>query len=79
MLPLLGSAEFPIHLEIAHQILPAVAGADVTDRAAGEAGAARHDQVNASALGMDQCSGADFGAPPGIAGPVAAMCGASNA
>ena len=68
MLPFSAAAKFPVHFEIVHQILPAVAGADVTDRAAGESACCSHDQMNAVALGVDQCAGADFRTPPGIAG-----------
>ena len=67
----LGFAKLPVHFEIVHQILPAVAGADIADRPARETGAACHNQVNVFALSVDEFDTADFGTPPGVAGAVA--------
>src|SRR5579862_6853183 len=59
-------AKFPIHPEIILQILPAIAGANVTHRAATKSATGRHDHVHSAALGMEQISFADFTASSGI-------------
>src|SRR5205823_4765415 len=66
----LGGAELPVHFEIAHQILPAIAGPNVTDGPASKFGAAGNNQVNVFALRVDQFAGADFRTPGGVAGTV---------
>src|SRR5439155_25477518 len=62
----LGSAELPVHFEMAHQILPAIAGANVTDGPASKSRAAASHQVNIFTLCMHQCAGADLRTTPGI-------------
>src|SRR6266498_715150 len=64
----LGCLKLPVHFEIVHKVLPAVAETDVADRATREAGAACHDQVNVLALSADEFDTAHFSTPPGIAG-----------
>src|SRR5207249_3058863 len=66
----LGGAELPVHFEIGRQILPAIARADVTNRAPRKSGAAADDQMNVFALRVDQCAGADFRTPATVAGAV---------
>ena len=67
---LLGRVELPVHFEIAHQILPAVAGADIADRATGETWTAAHDEVDGLTLGANESGVADFTTPPAIAGAI---------
>ena len=62
-----GGAEFPVHLEIVHQILPAVAGADIPNGSPRKPCAASHDQMHTLALGMEQVVAADFRTPTGVA------------
>ena len=50
-----------------HQVLPAIAEADVTDRAPGETATARHEQMNVLPYGVHQFATADFSARPGVA------------
>src|SRR6185503_16230378 len=66
----LGGAELPIHLEIVHQILPAITGANVANRAPAESRAARKGDVNVFALSEDESAGADFSAASGVAGAI---------
>src|SRR5258708_2504714 len=60
----LGLMKFPIHLKIVHQILPAVAGADVAYGPAREIGAAGHDQMDSLAMSVDDFGGANFRTRP---------------
>src|SRR4029453_10543920 len=59
-IPVRSCSKLPVHLEIVHQILPAIAEADVTDRAPGEPTAACHEQMNAVALCVHQFVITDF-------------------
>ena len=63
---ILSGAEFPVHVEITHQVLPTVASADVADRTARKTGIAADYEVKASALRAEQFVRADFTTPPGI-------------
>ena len=65
-----GFAEFPVHLEIIHQIPPAVAGADIPDGSPRKPPAASHDQMHILAPGMEQAVAADFRTPAGVARPM---------
>src|SRR4029077_1906087 len=64
---LLGGAEFPIHFEIVHHVLPAIAEADIANRSARETRAACDDQVNVFALRVHDFDSADFRTPRGVA------------
>src|SRR5260221_6563593 len=63
---ILSGAEFPVHVEITHQVLPTVASADVADRTPRKTGIAAHYEVKAAALRAKQFVRADFTTPPGI-------------
>ena len=65
---LLGCLKFPVHFEVMHQVLPAVAKADIAHGSAREISAACHDKVNTVALRVDQFAVADFRTPSGVAG-----------
>src|SRR5512146_378855 len=62
-----GCAEFPVHLEMCHQILPPVAGTDIPNGSSRKPSAASHDQVHTLVLGMEQVVPADFRTPTGVA------------
>src|ERR1017187_2869752 len=61
-----GGAEFPVHLEMFCQVLPTVAGADISNRAPYKSSAASHDQMHILAHGVEQLVAANLGAPTGI-------------
>ena len=62
-----GGAEFPVHLEVVHQILPTVAGPDIPNGSPRKPFAATHDQMHPLALGVEQVVAADFRTPTGVA------------
>src|SRR5512140_2817401 len=62
-----GRAEFPVHLEISHQILPTVAGTDIPDGSSRKPFAASHDQMHTLVLGMEQGIPSNFRTPTGVA------------
>src|SRR5262249_19826562 len=63
-----GRLKLPIHFEIVHKVLPAVAETDIADRATRKAGATCHDQVNVFAFSGDDFDTANFSQSPGVAG-----------
>src|SRR5215831_2394567 len=69
----LGSREFPVHLEMVHQVLPAIAEADVADRSPGETAAACHEQMDVLPLRMEQFVVAELRVPSGVTGAEASQ------
>src|SRR4029453_7455488 len=58
----------PVHFEIVHEALPTITETDIANRAAREASAARHDQVNVFTLSSEQLDTAHIRTPAGVAG-----------
>jgi hypothetical protein len=63
-----GCLKFPVHFKVVHQVMPAVAKADIADRPAREVSAACHDEVNPVALRVDQFAIAYFRILSGVTG-----------
>src|SRR5262249_54767179 len=62
--------EFPVHLEITHQILPPIACPNITDRSARKIRTAGHDQMDSIPLRAKELRGSNLRRGPEIAGPV---------
>ncbi len=67
----LGFMKFPIHLKIAHQVVPAVAGADIADRPARKIRSRGHYQMNGLPLGVEEFGGTNLRTRTGITRAVA--------
>src|ERR1700724_96079 len=63
---ILSGAEFPVHLEIIHQVLPTVTRADIADRTPRKTSIAADYEVKAASLRAKQFVRADFTTPSGI-------------
>src|ERR1700722_9457526 len=64
--PVLCEAEFPIHFEMVHHVLPTVTGTDIADRTSRKTGVASHHQVEAGALRAKQFVLAHFRTISGV-------------
>jgi hypothetical protein len=70
--------EFPVHLRIHHQVLPAVAGPDIPNRSPRKPSATSRNQMRIFTLGMKQVVTADFRAPTGVARALARKVRGAN-
>src|SRR6516164_8127614 len=62
----LGGGELPVHFEVIHQVLPAVAETYKPNGTPREAGATAHDEMEISPLRVEQFHCTDFATPSGI-------------